>query len=98
MKILIASTNAPGHLNPLLAVANILRKHNHEVVVQAATVVRAIVEAAGMPFLPFLSGADLNVEQYLAEFPERQDHPPGLEVICFDFEHYFAILLAAQAR
>ena len=54
MKILIASTNAPGHLNPLLAVADILKKHNHEVVVQAATVVRAMVEAAGLPFLPFL--------------------------------------------
>jgi len=44
MKILIASTNAPGHLKQLLAVADILRKHNHEVGVQAATVVRAIVE------------------------------------------------------
>jgi UDP:flavonoid glycosyltransferase YjiC (YdhE family) len=36
MKVLIASTVAPGHLNPLLAVANILIKHNHEVVVQTA--------------------------------------------------------------
>lgn len=97
MKILIASTNAPGHLNPLLAVANILRKQNHEVVVQAATAVRAMVEAAGLPFLPFLPEADLNVEQYFAEFPERQDKSPGLEMICFDFEHYFARLLPGQA-
>ena len=97
MKILIASTNAPGHLNPLLAVADILRKHNHEVVVQAAAVVRATVEAAGLPFLPFLPEADLNVEHYLAQFPERQDKSPGLEMICFDFEHYFARLLPGQA-
>lgn len=97
MKILIASTNAPGHLNPLLAVADILRKRNHEVVVQAATVVKAMVEAAGLPFLPFLPEADLNVEQYFAEFPERQDKSPGLEMICFDFEHYFARLLSGQA-
>jgi UDP:flavonoid glycosyltransferase YjiC (YdhE family) len=97
MKILIASTNAPGHLNPLLAVASILRKRNHEVVVQAATVVRAMVEAAGLPFLPFLPEADLNAEHYLAEFPERQDKPPGLEMACFDSEHYFARLLPGQA-
>jgi UDP:flavonoid glycosyltransferase YjiC (YdhE family) len=97
MKILIASTNAPGHLNPLLAVADILRKHNHEVVVQAATVVRAMVEAAGLPFLPFLPEADVNVDQYLAEFPERQDKTPGLEMVCFDMEHYFARLLPGQA-
>jgi UDP:flavonoid glycosyltransferase YjiC (YdhE family) len=97
MKILIASTNAPGHLIPLLAVADILRKRNHEVVVQAATVVKAMVEAAGLPFLPFLPEADLNVEQYFAEFPERQDKSPGLEMICFDFEHYFARLLSGQA-
>jgi UDP:flavonoid glycosyltransferase YjiC (YdhE family) len=73
MKILIASINAPGHLNPLLAVADILRKHNHDVVVQGATPVRPIVEAAGLPFLPFLPEADVSVEQYLEEFPERQD-------------------------
>ena len=97
MKILIASINAPGHLNPLLSVADILRKHNHEVVVHGATAVKSIVEAAGLPFLPFLPEADLNIDQYLAEFPERQEKPPGLEMICFDFEHYFARLLPGQA-
>jgi UDP:flavonoid glycosyltransferase YjiC (YdhE family) len=69
MKILIASINGPGHLNPLLSVADILRKHNHEVVVHGATAVRPVVEAAGLPFLPFPLEGDLNVEQYLAEFP-----------------------------
>jgi UDP:flavonoid glycosyltransferase YjiC (YdhE family) len=97
MKILIASTNAPGHLIPLLAAADVLRKHNHEVVVQGATPVRPIVEAAGLPFLPFLPEADVSVEQYLEEFPERQDKAPGLEMICFDMEHYFGRLLAGQA-
>src|SRR5258705_6403897 len=97
MKILIASINAPGHLNPLLAAADILRKQNHEVQVYGATAVKPIVEAAGFPFLPFLPEADVSVEQYLAEFPERQDKAPGLEMICFDLEHYFARLLPGQA-
>lgn len=97
MKILMASTSAPGHLNPLLAAADVLRKQNHEVVVQGAAAVRPTIEADGLPFLPFLPEADVSVEQYLAEFPERQDMPPGLEMICFDMEHYFGRLLPAQA-
>jgi hypothetical protein len=41
--------------------------------------------------------ADLNIERYLAEFPERQDKPPGLGMVCLDCEHYFARLLPGQA-
>jgi UDP-N-acetylglucosamine:LPS N-acetylglucosamine transferase len=37
------------------------------------------------------------VEQYLAGLPERQDKPLGLEMICFDMEHYFARRLPGQA-
>jgi UDP:flavonoid glycosyltransferase YjiC (YdhE family) len=70
MKILIASTAAPGHLNPLLSGGNILMKHNHEEVVQTATSLRPIVEAAGAPFVPFLSllrnGHAVNYGDYTA--------------------------------
>jgi UDP:flavonoid glycosyltransferase YjiC (YdhE family) len=34
MKILIAFTTSPGHLNPLLSVGRILVKRGHEVLVQ----------------------------------------------------------------
>jgi UDP:flavonoid glycosyltransferase YjiC (YdhE family) len=97
MKILIASTPAPGHLNPLLAVANILMKHSHEVVVQTAISLRRMVEAAGVAFVPLLPEAGGDPGQYLAEFPERQEKTPGLEMICFDMQHYFARRLPAQA-
>jgi NAD(P)-dependent dehydrogenase (short-subunit alcohol dehydrogenase family) len=48
MKILIASVNSPGHLDPLLGVARILIKHGHEVLVQTGKLMQPMVEAAGM--------------------------------------------------
>lgn len=97
MKILIASTPIPGHLNPLLAVANILMKHSHEVVVQTGVSLRPMVEAAGMAFVPLLPEAGSDHSQYEAEFPERQEKTPGLERVGFDIEHLFARRLPAQA-
>jgi UDP:flavonoid glycosyltransferase YjiC (YdhE family) len=98
MKILIASTTAPSHLNPLLAIANILIKHNHEVVVQTAPELKSMVEAAGVPFIPELpetnSFADLMT---LLELPERQTKNPSLETPAFDLEYYFAKKIGGQA-
>jgi MGT family glycosyltransferase len=98
MKILIASTPAPGHLTPLLAVANILIKHNHEVVVQTASELKSMVEAAGVTFIPELpetnSFADLMA---LVESPERQTKNPDLEMVAFDMESYFSKKIGGQA-
>ena len=98
MKVLIASIPATGHLNPLLAVANILLEHNHEVVVQTASELRSMVEAAGVPFMPeppaTNSFADL---MELLELPERQTKNPSLEMAAFDLESYFAKKIGGQA-
>jgi hypothetical protein len=97
MKVLIASTPLAGHLNPLLSVATIPMKHNHEVVVQTTTSLRPIVEAAGAPFVPFLSEAEGVIQDFLTEVPKRNEKTPGLEMISFDMEHLFARYLPAQA-
>jgi UDP:flavonoid glycosyltransferase YjiC (YdhE family) len=98
MKVLIASSGAPSHLNPLLAVANILKKHNCEVVVQTASELSAMVEAAGVPFIPEApetnSFKDLIA---LLALPERQAKNPDLEMAAFDLEYYFAKKIGAQA-
>lgn len=98
MKILIASTTAPSHLNPLLAVANILIKHNHEVVLQTAPELKSMVEAAGVPFIPELpesnSFADLMAHM---ELPERQTKNPSMEIQAFDLEYYFGKQIGSQA-
>lgn len=98
MKVLIASTSVPGHLNPLLSIANILMKHNHEVVVQTATSLKPMVEAAGVRFIPPTPEADSSVMDFLTEHPEREGLNPGVETICLDVEHFFAKQLPGQAE
>jgi UDP:flavonoid glycosyltransferase YjiC (YdhE family) len=46
MKILIASTSVPGHLNPLLSIASLLVESGHEVAVQVNENLRPAVTAA----------------------------------------------------
>ena len=53
MKILIASTPATGHLNPLLAIARILVAENHEIAFLTGTAFRARIEASGARFFRF---------------------------------------------
>ena len=90
MKVLIASTSSPGHLNPLLSAANILLKHNHEVVVLTATYLEPTVEAVGARFIHLVPEADIDPIAFFKAHPEREDITPGLEMVCFDVEHYFA--------
>jgi hypothetical protein len=96
MKILIASINAPGHLNPLLGVARILVSQGHEVLVQTGMSMKPIVEAAGLPFTPSLPEADTGAPEYFAKYPERQQKLPCIEMFDFDIEHFFVPQLPAQ--
>jgi UDP:flavonoid glycosyltransferase YjiC (YdhE family) len=98
MKVLIASSGAPSHLNQLLAVANILKKHDREVVVQTAPELRSMVEAAGVPFIPEAPETNsFNDLIALLALPERQAKNPDLEMAAFDLEHYFAKKIGVQA-
>ena len=54
MKILIASTPATGHLNPMLAITQILRGDGHEIAFLTGTAFRARVEASGVKFFPLV--------------------------------------------
>ncbi len=96
MKILLPSIPVPGHLNPVLGVSRILKKYGHEVAVQTGAASRPVVEAAGIPFIPLLPEADITPTQYFAKYPERQQHSPGIDMISFDMQHYFAPVMPAQ--
>ena len=64
MKILIASTPAPGHLNPLLATATLLVESGHEVAVQVNEDLRPAVETAGHRFLLEIPNAQTSAGYY----------------------------------
>jgi UDP:flavonoid glycosyltransferase YjiC (YdhE family) len=96
MKILIATTAIPGHVNPLLGLARILVKHGHEVLVQTGNTFKPMVEAAGISFIPLLPEADAEVGQFFAKHPERYEKKP-LERTRFGLENFFLPQLPAQA-
>jgi MGT family glycosyltransferase len=96
MKILIASTPATGHLNPMLAITQILIAEGHEIAFMTGTAFRARVEAAGVKFFPLPEGADFDPNDIFSRVPELKTIPPGLEwfrVVC---ERIFVDAIPAQ--
>jgi UDP:flavonoid glycosyltransferase YjiC (YdhE family) len=61
MKILLAATPIPGHVDLMLAMARMLASSVHEVRFATATAYRARVEATGARFLPFQGRADVDL-------------------------------------
>ncbi|MEJ0095777.1 MAG: nucleotide disphospho-sugar-binding domain-containing protein [Methylocella sp.] len=96
MKILIASTPATGHLNPLLAIARILIAEGHEVIGLSGSIMRDRIEGIGVPFRPFPEGADHDLRDVDAAFPERKGIPAGPLQVRFDIEHVFVDPMPAQ--
>jgi MGT family glycosyltransferase len=96
MKILIASTPAPGHLNPLLSIASLLVESGHQVAVQVNEDLRPAVEAAGHRFLSEIPNAQTSAGYYFENYPERMQKSPGMEMTGYDLVHFFARVIAAQ--
>ncbi|ANN75719.1 glycosyltransferase [Bordetella flabilis] len=61
MKILLAATPIPGHVDLMLAMARMLASSVHEVHFATATAYQARVEATGARFLPFQGRADVDL-------------------------------------
>jgi UDP:flavonoid glycosyltransferase YjiC (YdhE family) len=97
MKIIIASTPAAGHLNPLLSIASLLVESGHEIAVQVNEDLRPAVEAAGHRFLPEIPNAQTSAGYYFDTYPERMQKSPGMEMTGYDLVHFFARNIAAQS-
>lgn len=96
MRILLAATPAAGHVNPVLAAARILVAHGHDVVITTANTFRAKAEETGARFEPMQAGADLDLTNMDAAFPDRKNLAPGLPQLAFDFQHVFIDPIPAQ--
>ena len=60
MKILIASTPATGHINPLLAITRILLAEGHEITFLTGSAFRDRIENSGAKFVS-LQGAQISM-------------------------------------
>ena len=96
MKILIASTPATGHLNPLLAITRILLAEGHEIAFLTGTAFRARIESSGVKFFSFPAGADFDLREILSVVPELKSIPPGLEWLRVACERIFVDAIPAQ--
>src|ERR1700738_1384589 len=96
MKILIASTPATGHLNPLLAIGRILIAEGHEVVGLSGSVFRERIQNIGAGFRPLPAGADFDLRDITSVVPELKDMPPGLEWLHVAMERLFVDTVPAQ--
>ena len=89
MKILIASTSATGHLNPLLAIARILIAEGHEITCLTGTALRGRVESSGVKFRPLPPDANFDPNDVFARAPALKTIPPGPEWIRVAMERLF---------
>jgi UDP:flavonoid glycosyltransferase YjiC (YdhE family) len=95
MKILIASTQAIGHVNPMLAIARVLMT-DHEVAIYTGSGFRTRVEASGAEFFPLPLDADFDPTDPFAQIPELKALPPGFEWMRVAMERVFVDKIPAQ--
>jgi len=96
MKILIASTPATGHLNPLLAITRILSAEGHEIAFLTGSAFRSRIESSGFKFFSLPAGADFDLREILSVVPELKHIPPGLECLRVVCERVFVDAIPAQ--
>src|ERR1700682_2292197 len=98
MKILIASTPATGHLNPLLAIGRVLIADGHEVAFLSGSVLRSRIEGIGAKFHAFPAGADFDLRDFTSVAPELKSIPPGPDWLRVAMERIFVDAIPAQRR
>lgn len=97
-RYLIAATALPGHVLPMLAIAQHLVGLGHEVRVHTASQFKAQAEAAGATFTAFEPSIDYDYRQLDQRFPERQRLSSAHAQLCFGLKHFFADAMAAQLK
>jgi hypothetical protein len=98
MKILIASTPATGHLNPLLAIGRILIAEGHEIVGLSGSALRGRIEGIGAEFRPLPAGADFDLGDIVSVVPELKHITPGPQWLRVATERLFVDTIPAQHR
>jgi MGT family glycosyltransferase len=98
MKILIASTPATGHLNPLLAIGRVLIAEGHELAFLSGSVLRSRIEAIGAKFHALPEGADYDLRDFDSVAPELKTIAPGPDWLRVALERVFVDTIPAQHK
>lgn len=98
MKVIVTAAPLIGHLNPLLAAGRVLAEMGHEVVGYAPSSLRRNVEANGLRFHPYPSGADIDASDLDRIFPERRTLTPGFPARKLAWERIFVERMDIEYR
>ncbi|KAA0122329.1 glycosyltransferase [Methylobacterium sp. P1-11] len=98
MKVLLCSTPATGHLNPLLAIARMLAENGHEVMVLSGSAFRDRITAVGARFVALPGCADFDGRDLRAVVPELARIPPGPDWLRVAMERIFVDRIPDQYR
>jgi len=79
--ILVAASPAPGHVNPMLVVAQHLSSIGHSITFLSGTLFHDQAVALGFRFFPLSGMANFNYMRINEEFPERAVAKPGPEAM-----------------
>jgi MGT family glycosyltransferase len=96
MKIVFATTPAPGHVNPMLGIARILLAEGHEIVAFTGRAFKDRIEGIGAEFRPIAASADQDLVDPFSKYPELKTTPPGLELLRVIIERLFVDHVPAQ--
>jgi len=97
-RILVAASPAPGHVNPLIAIAESLSKRGHRVTFNSADIFRSKAESAGLHFVPLQGKANLDYHLLDRNFPERKTIEPGMPQLNYDMKYIFGDWIPDQYR
>jgi MGT family glycosyltransferase len=98
MRILMTSTPATGHINPLVAIARFLVDDGHEVVFHSGSEFQRRIESSGARFQALLGKADVDLRDLTAVAPELASMEPGLDWLRVALEQVFIGRIADQTE
>lgn len=98
MKIIMASTPATGHLNPLIAIATFLVDDGHEVVFLSGTAYRSRIEKCGASFHALPGSANVDFKDLHAVVPELANLEPGFDWLRIALEKAFVDRIPDQHK
>lgn len=96
MKFLVTATSVAGHINPLLAIAQILVAEGHEVLALTADAFQDRFVSSGVRHKAFSGKPNRDLSKVFEFFPERVGLAPGLEMLLFDMKNIFIDVIPDQ--
>ena len=95
-RYLIAATAMPGHVSPMLAIAQHLSQLGNQVLVHTGSQFQAQAEATGATFVAFERAIDFDYRRMDEHFPEQRRLNSGHAQLCFGLKHFFADAMMPQ--